>query len=176
MIRLIGPGGAGKTTTGLALADRLDLRFVDLDAEFIARNGDISVFIDSHGYEAYAARNLDIYLTLLESRNPPDIMALSSGFMTYREDFHPEYAVLRQQIASSTRAFVLIPSLDFENCVAETVRRQLQRSFARTPQREEDVIRSRFSTYIDIPAQKVETNRPMAAVVSEVVAICQKFP
>ncbi len=175
MIQLIGPGGAGKTTTGLALAEHLERRFVDLDAEFITRHGDISAFIDSHGYESYAARNVDVCLTVLGDQNPPDIMALSSGFMTYREAAHPEYAVLRQQIVASTHAFVLLPSLDFEACVAETVRRQLQRPFARTPQREEHVIRSRFSTYVDIPARKVETKRPIASVVNEIVANCQKF-
>ena len=39
MIQLIGPGGAGKTTTGGALAKRLDVRFVDLDEEFVASHG-----------------------------------------------------------------------------------------------------------------------------------------
>ena len=46
MIQLIGPGGAGKTTIGAALADRLGARFVDLDAEFISRHGDISAHLD----------------------------------------------------------------------------------------------------------------------------------
>ena len=34
MIHLVGPGGAGKTTIGAALADRLAVPFRDLDAEF----------------------------------------------------------------------------------------------------------------------------------------------
>src|SRR5207237_317566 len=38
-IRLIGPGGAGKTTVGAALAERLAIPFLDLDAEFTARHG-----------------------------------------------------------------------------------------------------------------------------------------
>jgi shikimate kinase len=41
MIQLVGPGGAGKTTTGAALAERLGVPFVDLDAEFAASSGDL---------------------------------------------------------------------------------------------------------------------------------------
>lgn len=56
MIQLVGPGGAGKTTIGVALAERLGVRFVDLDREFAARHGDISAYLDTHGYEAYLCR------------------------------------------------------------------------------------------------------------------------
>ena len=41
MIRLIGPGGAGKSTIGALLAERLDLAFVDLDRHLADRVGDI---------------------------------------------------------------------------------------------------------------------------------------
>src|SRR5262245_56103282 len=34
VIRLIGAGGAGKTTVGLALANRLGIPFIDLDQQF----------------------------------------------------------------------------------------------------------------------------------------------
>ena len=39
MIRLVGPGGAGKTTIGAVLAEAIGCGFVDLDAEFRARIG-----------------------------------------------------------------------------------------------------------------------------------------
>lgn len=58
MIQLVGPGGAGKTTVGAALAERLCVRFVDLDAEFAARHGNISTYLDAHGYEAPERRSL----------------------------------------------------------------------------------------------------------------------
>lgn len=169
MIHLIGPGGAGKTTSGMALANQLKTRFADLDAEFISRNGDISAFIAMHGYEAYAKRNVDCYLALLDAQKSPDVIALSSGFMVYKEEIHPEYAVLRECIAFSRFSFVLLPTLDFETCVAEIVRRQLQRPFARTPEREESVIRSRFSIYANFPARKVRTQGPVATVVEEII-------
>jgi shikimate kinase len=42
MIHLVGPGVAGKTTAGAALAERLGVAFVDLDAEFAADSGDVT--------------------------------------------------------------------------------------------------------------------------------------
>ena len=125
MIQLVGPGGAGKTTAGAALAVRLGVPFVDLDVEFAAGNGNISAYIDAHGYEAYASRNVSVYSALMGHLGRPHVVALSSGFMTYGDDVHTGYARWRQRIASSRSTFVLLPSLDLEACVAETVRRQL---------------------------------------------------
>ena len=51
MIRLIGPGGAGKSTIGDLLAERLEVPFVDLDRHFADLVGDISEYIDRHGYD-----------------------------------------------------------------------------------------------------------------------------
>lgn len=66
---------------------------------------------------------------------------------------------------------MLLPSLDREACVAETVRRQLGRPFARRgAAREEAVIRDRFDRYMALPAIKVETMRPAPEVVTAVLA------
>jgi len=62
------------------------------------------------------------------------------------------------------------PSRDLETCVAEIVRRQLRRPFARSAEREEHVIRTRFPIYANMPAQKIETMRPVDAVVAELLA------
>jgi shikimate kinase len=171
VVYLIGPGGAGKTTTGRALADRLDVPFVDVDAEFVARRGDVSVYLGRHGYEAYAAQSASLHAALTSVADPFRIVALSSGFMTYPQDVHPSYRSLSEQIASSPSTFVLLPTLDLEACVAETVRRQLTRSFSRSPEREEHVIRARFPIYASLPARKVETMRSVEAVVAELLAV-----
>lgn len=171
MIRLVGPGGAGKSTTGSLLAARLGVRFVDLDACFGATMGDVSKYIDSHGYDACAASNVHLYADIIRGAASQEwVLALSSGFMTYREDVHPAYAHLRREIAASLTTFVLLPSLDLETCVAETVRRQLGRPFSRSAEREEQVIRARLAVHRDLPATPIETMRPIADVVDAVVA------
>lgn len=171
MIHLIGPGGAGKTTVGAAFAERLGVRFVDLDAEFVSRHGDISAYLDTHGYAAYAGRNIGVFSDLCGGPDVPEIAALSSGFMTYPDDVHPGYPAWRQRVATSPSTFVLLPSLQFEACVKETVRRQRLRSFARSAEREEQVIRARFPLYAGAPGDKVETMQPIEAVVAEILSV-----
>src|SRR6185503_11768276 len=144
VIRLVGPGGAGKTTAGVALARRLDIPFVDLDRRFASRYGNISHFLQTHGYQAYAAGNVQVYLDTLASCPEEAVFALSSGFMTYGDEAHPAYPDIIQGIAGSRSTVALLPAFELELCVAETVRRQLQRPFCRPVEREEQVIRSRF--------------------------------
>ena len=158
-VRLIGPGGAGKSTVGRILAERLEAPFLDLDQAFVQRLGDISVYIARAGYDAYARENVETYRQLLRSRETSCILALSSGFMTYPEAVHPEYKELRQEVETSAATFVLLPSLKLDDCVNEVVRRQLTKPFARSPAVEEAVIRGRFPIYIGLKARKVETMR-----------------
>jgi shikimate kinase len=170
MIRLIGPGGAGKSTIGALLAERLDVAFLDLDRHFAGRVGDISEYIGRHGYDAYARENVEAYCSLFRGGIRPDVVALSSGFMTYASDTHREYGRIRRELEECARTFVLLPSLNRELCVAETVRRQVARPFGRSPEREEAVIRARFEIFMALPARKIETMRPTAATLDEILA------
>ncbi len=169
MIRLIGPGGSGKSTTGALLALRLGVSFVDLDRYFDERVGDISEFIEEHGYHNYAEQNIENYCSLLDRENRPGVMALSSGFMTYVWNAHPQYAQVRAEVELCPKTFALLLSLDREVCVSETVRRQIARPFGRSALREEAVIRTRFDVYMAMPVRKVETMRPVSAVVDELI-------
>lgn len=170
MIHLLGPGGAGKTTVGLALAHRLGVAFIDLDQEFSTRFGDISAYLAVHEYRSYAAQNVQVYLDTSQSSNAPRVMALSSGFMTYPVDIHPAYGRLCREIANSPSTAVLLPSFDYETCVAETVRRQMGRPFSRSAVREEEVIRARFGIYWALPAMKFETMRPVDVITDGLMA------
>jgi shikimate kinase len=170
-IHLVGPGGAGKSTIGLQLAEQLSVAFIDLDRRFDGRFGDIGAFIERHGYDAYARQNVELYSSLRHEPICPGVVALSSGFMTYDHGVHPEYRHVYSAVEHCAQTFVLLPSLDRERCVAETVRRQVTRPFSRSPEREEAVIRARFEIYMALPARKVETMRPITAVVSEILAV-----
>ncbi|MBW3587916.1 MAG: hypothetical protein KY429_00660 [Actinobacteria bacterium] len=173
MIRLIEPGGAGKSTVGSALARRLEMPFVDLDVELMARRGDISELIDGEGYEAYARANVETYRHLLQQQRSKSVVALSSGFMTYPSDIHPDYETLRGEVMTSPSTFVLLPSLDVETCVKETVRRQLERPFIHSARKEERVIRERFVVYASLPCPKIETMAPLGHVLEDLAARLQ---
>ena len=67
-------------------------------------------------------------------------------------------------------AVVMLPSLQFEECVKETVQRQLRRSFARSAEREEQVIPTRLPVYLGLPGRKVETMQPVETVVTELIS------
>ena len=169
MITLIGPGAAGKSTVGVLLAERLALPFMDLDRLFETRAGNISAYINHFGYDAYARENVETYNSLRREGPSHCVAALSSGFMTYTSNIHPDYAHLRTCIDESRTTFVLIPSLNRDVCVAETVRRQLGRPFARSREREEAVIRERFPIYVGLRARKIETIHPLTVVVEELL-------
>ena len=174
-IHLVGPGGSGKSTVGLALARRLGVTFIDLDEQFKALAGDITAYMDANGYDAYARQNVRAYVAI-EALHERVVIALSSGFMTYSPDVHAEYPELRRQIAASATTFVLLPSLDFEMCVIETVRRQLARPFGRSAAREEEVIRQRFGAYCQLPPKKIETLQPVDAVVDSLLLHLRAIP
>ena len=167
MIRLIGPG---KSTIGALLAEHLDVPFVDLDRHFAGRFGDISEYINRNGYGAYARENVDTYCSVCREHVGPAIIALSSGFMTYAHDAHPDHGRVRREIERCARTFVLLPSLNWEQCVTETVRRQVARPFGRSPETEESLIRTRFEIYAALPIRRVETMRPAAVIVDEILA------
>lgn len=175
-ITLIGPGGAGKSTVALLLAERLRIRAVDLDRLFAERAGDISEYIKRFGYDVYARQNVETYRLTLQEETDGTVVALSSGFMTYSQDIHPDYPRLRRDIEQSPTTLVLIPSLDRELCVAETVRRQLARPFARSLAAEDAVIRARFPLYVGLPPQKIETIKPLSLIADEICKLMPRIP
>ena len=77
-VHLIGPGGAGKSTTGPPLAKKLGLPFVDLDKMYL-KTRNIDADVDTLGYEFYVRTNIELYLELLD-QYPSGVIALSSGY------------------------------------------------------------------------------------------------
>jgi shikimate kinase len=171
MIHLIGPGGAGKSTVGPLVAALLGCRFCDLDRVFEDRHGDIDRFLDQHGYAAYSHANVQVYQDV--AINDPGVLALSSGFMTYPDNTHPALPSIRHTIEGRPSTVVLLPSLDLEVCLAETIRRQRTRGLPRprSDTREEAVIRARFPVYAGLAARQITTMRPAAAVAAEIAGL-----
>lgn len=175
MIHLVGPGGAGKSTVAPLLAARLGVRWADLDARFTAAHGCVDAFLAAHGYGAYAAANVAAYLDLAADDEPVGVVALSSGFMTYPPDVHPRYPALRDAVAAAPTTVVLLPALELEACVAETVRRQVGRGAGRTTaDRAEAKIRERFAPHVALPARKAATLRPPCEVAVAIAALLRR--
>lgn len=170
MVYLIGPGGAGKTTVGSVLASLSGRPFGDLDAHFAARHGDIDRFIEVFGYRAYARANIDVWLELARTLTD-HVMAFSSGFMTYPPDAHSRYAGVRDAVLRHPATFVLLPSLDLEACVAETIHRQTRRGAGRTTAaRAEAKTRERFAAYVALGPAIITTMRRPIDVASDIAS------
>jgi shikimate kinase len=150
------------------------VRFADLDAEFAARHGDISAYLKTHGYPEYSARNVELYAEVADCSTRPEVMALCSGFVTYADDVHPAYLSCRQVVESSPRTFVPLPT-QLHTCVTETIRRQLERPFARSAEREEQVIRARFPIHMGFLCRKIATMQPVDAFVTELITALAAF-
>jgi shikimate kinase len=170
MIHLIGPGGAGKSTIGSLLAELSKCPFYDLDRRFEMDNGDIDAYI-VRGYPAYANANVETYLRL--DIDAPGVLALSSGFMTYPSNTHPRLPMLWKSITARPSTILLMPSLQLDECVAETIRRQQARPLTqrRTADQEEAVIRQRFPVYSALPVRRIATMRPPMEVAIEIAGL-----
>ncbi|GAA5009030.1 hypothetical protein GCM10023206_16030 [Acinetobacter puyangensis] len=173
-VHLIGLGGAGKTTIGLHLASELGWSFYDLDDCFLHLVGDISTFIQCHGYRSYAIKNLELYHELIKIVKVPCVIACSSGFMVYPDDISKEYLYLKQKISHSPTTFVFFPYFEIESCVQEVLRRQLGRVYLNVnAQSEEAKIRKRFPVYMALCCQKILTSESCDVVAMRLAAkIC----
>ena len=85
-ISLTGFMGCGKSSTGRALAERLGARFVDLDAEIVARDGrPIPEIFREGGEAAFRAVELETLRAVLNeaAQAPGDVvLALGGGTLT----------------------------------------------------------------------------------------------
>jgi shikimate kinase len=170
VIHLVGPGGAGKSTIAPLVATALGVPCYDLDAHFTFAHGSVDTYIATHGYRAYVGANVRTYLVL--AKMPTGVAALSSGFMVYPPDITQEYRSLRAVLAAAPTTLVLLPALELEACVVETVRRQVSRGPGRMPAvQAEAKIRERFGPYSELAARKVASHGPPSAVAAEIVEL-----
>ena len=169
VIHLIGPGGAGKSTTGKSLAEALGDRFFDLDQEYL-QSSSIDDDIKQCGYEYYVAKNVDVYLGL-RSVSGDTVMATSSGFMTYGLAIHEEIARIHNGVLRCPNTVLLMPSFDREICIQKTIRRQLLKPHEdKSEGAQGSRMTSRYPIYVQMGHIKIATDVPTAEVVDLIVA------
>ena len=79
-ISLTGFMGCGKSSTGRALAERLGARFVDLDAEIVARTGrSIPDIFREGGEAAFRAAELEALRAVLDGADAAGVTVLALG-------------------------------------------------------------------------------------------------
>ncbi|WP_170043878.1 shikimate kinase [Paraburkholderia acidicola] len=159
LAHLIGPGGAGKTTIGSILADRLNWRFVDMDQCFLSSLGNIAEFIERNGYVEYARHNVQLYEQLKREVTEPTICAVSSGFMTYPLDITPRYPSIRDYIEADVLTALLLPTFDLESCSNLIVARQLSRPYLKANEADElRKIRDRFPVFMRLNCERFRSD------------------
>jgi shikimate kinase len=169
VVQLIGPGGAGKSTVGPVLAERLGWQFVDLDQQFMVREGDIADCMAAHGYLGYARRNVAVCREVRGTFTAPAVLALSSGFMTYPANGIQGYAPLRSAIENDALTALLLPSFELESCVETTVRRQLARPYLRGDRASEAArVRERFAFFMALRCARFRSDEAPEAVASQI--------
>lgn len=169
VLHLVGPGGAGKTSVGPILAQRLGWQFVDLDEHFMSCEGSIAASIDASGYAGYSRRNIAVYRKVRCSLASSTVLALSSGFLTYPEDVDPEYQTLRCSIEADALTSLLLPSFELETCVEIIVQRQLSRPYLPgNRSSEERRIRERFPKFMALPCARFRSDAALDETASQI--------
>ena len=67
-LALIGMTGSGKTSVGRIVASRIGACFVDLDAEIVARHGEIRTIFDEQGEEAFRRIECETLSAILQEK------------------------------------------------------------------------------------------------------------
>ena len=108
MIVLVGFMGAGKTTVGTLLADRLGLPFTDTDHAVEQSAGrPIRQIFAEDGEPAFRALEHQVIAGLLDGR--PSVLALGGGA--------PEYAPTRDRLAADPTAQVIYLHVGYEQAL-----------------------------------------------------------
>lgn len=142
---LLGPGGVGKSTLGLALAGVLGWSLIDLDFEFCQQVEMIGAFIAAHGYERYRLENLTLAERLIGAASPSTVFVTSSGFLAAGPDTGDRRRADR--LVAADYGITLLPALEIAVATPIVVERQLVRGFGFERQSETQKFRERFAIY-----------------------------
>lgn len=154
--------GCGKSSTGQALARRLGARFVDLDAEIVARGGRTipEIFRDG-GEAAFRSVELATMCAVLDEADASEgdtVLALGGGTLTI--------PAAREIIFARTKCIWLRARLD-------TIRQRLGAADASRPlfQDAEALFESRTPIYAQAPFAVDTDRKTPAEVAEEIIAL-----
>lgn len=157
-IFLVGPMGAGKSTIGRELADKLHLEFFDSDQEIERRTGaDIAWVFDLEGEEGFRKREESVIEELTEKQGI--VLATGGG------------SVISSQIRNrlSARGIVVYLETSIDKQVART-QRDRRRPLLQTSEDSRDVLerlaQERNPMYEDVSDVVVQTDDQSAKVVA----------
>ncbi len=169
ILHLIGPGGAGKSTTGVKLAAELGVSCIDLDQEYL-KSSDISADIESRGYEYYVRRNIDCYIDLVGT-NESAVLVVSSGFMTYEYRYHDAIESIHSKVLKCKYTTLLLPFFNEQECIEEIIRRQFTKAHeSKSKEIQRERISKRFQPYLGMGNIKIETKKRVDLVFEETVS------
>ncbi|MFU0933335.1 shikimate kinase [Kluyvera cryocrescens] len=173
-VLLIGPGGAGKSTVGALLAQRLDYPFIDLNTVFCERIANIREYLQTHGYESYLEQNAALFASLLNEQEKNAVFALSSGFLA--TDIRPDIVQMnRQRVRECGVSVLLMPYKNVDDACRCIVGRQLTRGFGLERHKEERKFRQRFGEYSALGDVQIFSVSPPHDIVEQTVQGLARF-
>lgn len=135
---IIGPGGAGKSTTGESLAEKLSYQFFDLDLLFCQRVDLIPDYVKDKGYRAYAETNSKLFKDLLAENSNKFVIATSSGFLVH-ENIPNIVAQNIEMLNNNGISILLLPSRSLVESMDVIIPRQLSRGFTDIEEEQERI-------------------------------------
>ena len=148
LVFIVGPGSAGKTTTGKLLAEKLSYGFIDVDQVFNSRIAPIPEYAKQYGYPKYCEANSQLVDELLEEFPKRIVMPLPAGFLTHEES--PELVLKHIELLKRKgTTIMLMPSKSIKETRDIIVSRQVARGYHDTyKEREERIINGRHPLYM----------------------------
>lgn len=165
LIFIVGPGSAGKSTTGRILANKLGYKFVDIDLVFCERIGLMGDFIIEQGYRAYSEANSKLFEQLLDEYPTKTVFPLSSGFLVHQDS--PEL-VRKHKILLKEKgiSILLLPSPSLKESIDIIIPRQMAREYLDLVEEvEREKLKSRhpkYKRYGDIKIFSIEPQEQIA--------------
>jgi shikimate kinase len=147
LVFIVGPGSAGKSTTGSLLAERLGYGFIDLDLVFCERVGLIGDYVKEQGYSAYSETNSTLFEQLLEEYPTRMVFPLSSGFLVHEDS--PELVRKHKSLLKRKGvSILLLPSRSLKETMDIIIPRQMARGYLDLVEGRERVrLNSRYPKY-----------------------------